>query len=221
MMSQVNCNIIKDILPLYADNVVSQDTRELVEQHLASCPQCRKEYTLTKQELVLPAEQEASLLKAIKRKWRNKKLRIAVSSALITCLIVITAYNFIFHYNTLVPYSESLIKIEEQDDGRLAAHFYGDSYYFVSATHPRSIEIDGEIKQVAFIYYTKTIADTYALNWFERDKTRNEEEFMFQLDNKQNIDAVYYAKFDSVKIHKNGDDWSSVLEDAVLIWQKD
>ena len=33
-MKQISCNVIKDILPLYLDDVVSQDTREMVEEHL-------------------------------------------------------------------------------------------------------------------------------------------------------------------------------------------
>ena len=32
-MEKINCNVIQDILPLYIDNVVSDDTKELVEEH--------------------------------------------------------------------------------------------------------------------------------------------------------------------------------------------
>ena len=33
-MEKINCNVIQDILPLYIDDVVSDDTKELVEEHL-------------------------------------------------------------------------------------------------------------------------------------------------------------------------------------------
>ena len=37
------CSIIRDILPLYVENMVSEDTSEFVKEHLESCPACRAE----------------------------------------------------------------------------------------------------------------------------------------------------------------------------------
>lgn len=37
------CNIIRDILPLYADKMVSADTASFVEEHLAGCAECHAE----------------------------------------------------------------------------------------------------------------------------------------------------------------------------------
>ena len=42
-MKKINCNIIRDILPLYLDDVVCDDTKELVEDHLNVCDSCRME----------------------------------------------------------------------------------------------------------------------------------------------------------------------------------
>ena len=39
-MKKISCNIIRDILPLYLDDVVSDDTKELVEEHLETCDAC-------------------------------------------------------------------------------------------------------------------------------------------------------------------------------------
>ena len=35
-----SCNVIRDLLPLYADDACSDDSRKLVEEHLAECPAC-------------------------------------------------------------------------------------------------------------------------------------------------------------------------------------
>ena len=51
-MKQISCNVIKDILPLYLDDVVSQDTREMVEEHLESCDACRKEACVDRKSVV-------------------------------------------------------------------------------------------------------------------------------------------------------------------------
>jgi predicted anti-sigma-YlaC factor YlaD len=37
---KVNCNIIRDLLPLYADDACSEASRNLVEEHLAECQDC-------------------------------------------------------------------------------------------------------------------------------------------------------------------------------------
>ncbi len=38
------CRIVQDLLPLYYDRVCSEDSRKLVEQHLAECADCKKIY---------------------------------------------------------------------------------------------------------------------------------------------------------------------------------
>lgn len=43
-MKEIKCNIIQDILPLYVDGVVSEDTKEMVNNHLQIYPNCQKEY---------------------------------------------------------------------------------------------------------------------------------------------------------------------------------
>ena len=35
------CGIIQDLLPLYLDHVCSEESRQLVEQHLKNCPACQ------------------------------------------------------------------------------------------------------------------------------------------------------------------------------------
>ena len=35
------CNIIRDILPLYIEDMVSADTAAFVEEHLETCAECR------------------------------------------------------------------------------------------------------------------------------------------------------------------------------------
>lgn len=92
-MKRINCNIITDILPLYVDGVVSDDTKEIVEEHLKGCEECNKEYKLMKREVYIPAENEASLIKNFKKKWRNKKLIISGLSILFTSIILLTFFS--------------------------------------------------------------------------------------------------------------------------------
>ena len=37
-----DCEVIRDLLPLYADNACSVKSRAMVEEHLQECPDCRE-----------------------------------------------------------------------------------------------------------------------------------------------------------------------------------
>ena len=37
-----NCDLISDLLPLYKDEICSEASRKIVEEHLAECPNCKK-----------------------------------------------------------------------------------------------------------------------------------------------------------------------------------
>lgn len=39
-MQNITCNMIKDLIPSYLDHVLTEDTCELVKEHLAVCPGC-------------------------------------------------------------------------------------------------------------------------------------------------------------------------------------
>ena len=37
---KIHCDIIRDLLPLYADEACSEESRRMVEEHLQECPEC-------------------------------------------------------------------------------------------------------------------------------------------------------------------------------------
>ena len=43
-MDRMHCDIVKDLLPLYVDDVCSEKSREMLEKHLKECEDCRKYY---------------------------------------------------------------------------------------------------------------------------------------------------------------------------------
>ncbi|MED4452180.1 zf-HC2 domain-containing protein [Metabacillus fastidiosus] len=219
-MKEIKCTIIQDVLPLYIDEVVSQDTKEMVEEHLQYCEECQKEYEIMKQELYIPAENKASIFKKINRKWRKKKVKISIISVLLTAIILLGAFSYVVYYETVIPYSENLVKIEKQNDNQLVSRYYGESYAAVHETHPMRLEIDGEEKNVSFIFYTQTIAESPSRNLINNEKHLKGQEYISTLPESEKIDAVYYVDYDVEKITAGKDSWDSILERAVLIWEK-
>lgn len=83
-----------------------------------------------------------------------------------------------------------------------------------------SLEINREKRNVSFIFYTKTIADSPSRNLINNEKGLNEQDYVFNLVESEKMDAVYYVDFDVEKITAGKDYWDSILERAVLIWEK-
>ena len=87
-MSNISCSTIKDILPLYVDQVVSADTHDMVTEHLKICPDCRKLYEQMTSKVAIPMENDAKPLHRFKKAWKMKKIRIAAISVIVTLALV-------------------------------------------------------------------------------------------------------------------------------------
>ncbi|WP_144789922.1 zf-HC2 domain-containing protein [Lysinibacillus fusiformis] len=222
-MKKIKCTIIQDVLPLYIDEVVSQDTKEMVDEHLQTCDKCQKEYESMKRDLYIPVENKDSLFNNISKKWRKKKVIVSLISILVTAIILLGVFLYVFYYETVIPYSEDLIKIERQNDNQLVAHYFGESFAGFNGTHPIPLVIDGEKKNVSFIFYTQTVIDSPSRNirnFIITEKNLNEQEYIFGLPESREIDMVYYVDYDVEKIVDGKDSWNSILKRAELIWEK-
>ncbi|SES16357.1 Putative zinc-finger [Gracilibacillus ureilyticus] len=216
-MKEIKCTIIQDVLPLYTDGVVSRDTKEMVEKHLIDCENCQKEYELLKQDLYFPANNKVSVFKKLKKTLLKKRVFTSIISILLTAVILFGAFLFTFYYEKVIPYADDLIKIKAQNESQLVSYYYGESYAGVNMTHPMQVEVDGEVKLVSFIYYTKTFAESPERSLIDNG---SEQTYTSVLPESEKIDAVYYAEFDPEKITAEKDSWESVIKRAALIWER-
>ena len=61
---KTNCKIIEDLLPLYADQVCSDESKRLVEEHLEQCDACSTKFNAQKAEIAVDIEEIEQNLKA-------------------------------------------------------------------------------------------------------------------------------------------------------------
>lgn len=87
------CGIIRDLLPLYHDDVCSTETRNAVEKHCAGCADCRKILNdLDSMPEPYEMAKEVDSLRPIQKKWnheRKKSLWIGLGVAFFLMLILI------------------------------------------------------------------------------------------------------------------------------------
>lgn len=109
----ISCEIIRDLLPLYVDEVCSGDSRDLVENHLAGCENCRAELNDMKDDL--PQQkviaEEADSLKAA-RKAQNRSTVKGIMCTLVVVLFLIAVGVFLCHPDVAFPVEPSRMQVE-------------------------------------------------------------------------------------------------------------
>jgi Putative zinc-finger len=110
MDHKLDCKIVQDLLPNYIDGLTSDLTHTALDEHLSSCPDCRKVLdTMTKEtkEMKVVPLKQINFLKKIKRKqWTN-----AIYSVLFSVMLFIGAF-FLFGTRDF-PVSSSNVEISD------------------------------------------------------------------------------------------------------------
>ena len=99
------CSIVQDLLPLYEEDMLREETKEFVDGHLAQCAACRAELDALKAD-VKPAPVSAQPLRDLKRQLRRKKL----TAVLLAVALALTLATAGFAYLTApqyLPYDET------------------------------------------------------------------------------------------------------------------
>ena len=96
---KTDCEVIRDLLPLYADNACSTKSRTLVEEHLQECPDCRElvsRILKTEIEDTLHSEKESVIEYGV-RQFRRRSAIVgsAVSGVFMVPVLVIAIMAFI------------------------------------------------------------------------------------------------------------------------------
>lgn len=89
---KISCEIIKDLLPLYHDDVCSNDSKVMIEEHLAYCDSCKSELQAMDDNLPINnTEQnlnEAEAVKKLSRRWKRGMNKSLLKGILITIGII-------------------------------------------------------------------------------------------------------------------------------------
>lgn len=127
----VPCGLIQDLLPIYYDEVCSQESRSLVEEHLAECPACRQRLADLSAPLPTPEEEEeTAALKEVQTTWKKARRRArwkGVAIALAAIFLAVCPLWLTIHKGTDIPTEDIQISQACQlEDGTVVFHFYID-----------------------------------------------------------------------------------------------
>ncbi|MGH4124310.1 MAG: zf-HC2 domain-containing protein [Clostridium sp.] len=229
---KISCEIVKDLLPLYYDDVCSNESRTTIEEHLLECDTCKKYLDSMNSDFIQTngekaAEQaKSNILKGIKKKLLRKNVMISSISVICAIAVLLGGFSLIFHYQVPIPYDNGIVSVKMGNNGMLDVSFNGDDYY-CSYQWTTTIEKDGIKQHVVYIYYTDTI-------WTKHfSKPQKDKEYKYSINNsalfdhddgnglielKKDISAVYYLDYKDSKM--SNEELLKIQSKAVLLWEK-
>ena len=97
---KIECKVIEDLLPLYSDNVCSDESKKIVEEHLQECEICRNMLDNMDVVQVTHIEKEENEKSAIVKKGFKKIHRRWIASIVaVIVLIPLLVFVSILGYN--------------------------------------------------------------------------------------------------------------------------
>ncbi|MBE6754153.1 MAG: zf-HC2 domain-containing protein [Ruminococcaceae bacterium] len=119
---KINCSIIRDLLPLYAENLVSSDTSAFVKEHIESCAGCRSELDRIKEPQKTSTDDDIVPLLGLRRKLLAKKIHTIVFTVIMVAALMVSAFAFL-DAPVYFSYSEHLLDVTENADGSITIVF--------------------------------------------------------------------------------------------------
>lgn len=228
-----SCKVIEDLLPLYCDNICSEDSKKIVEAHLEECVACRTQLGQMKEEASISDQEqkeeinETVPLKKLKKKIKKKTLLILLITVICTAIIVTGVYAAVVLVETPIKYREGLVTLQTFRNGQINALYHGGNYACVYEMQ-REIDVDGKKQNASFLYYSKNL---YAKYFEKKSKIPSS----FPIDDREaymeengvkkklpKVDMIFYLakEYDKEVLEMNDEEFFHFMKGAVLLWQR-
>ena len=134
-MAKIPCEIIRDLLPLYQDDICSEKSRNAIEEHIKECESCRK--YLKKMEGEIPIETDR--IESTDEEWKgfrefsekvsrklNRRIVMACGGVFLICMmltVVLCSDAFqSYHLSRIAAEDIKAEEVYQLKDGRLYIH---------------------------------------------------------------------------------------------------
>ncbi len=200
------CNLIRDLLPLYCDNVCSKESAEAVQDHMDVCEECKSIFTKMQQGVSLETcmnnteyeKQQLVSMRQVKGKIKKRNTVFGIIGIIIGIVLVVTIIRIMLVAGVIVwavedgwDDAETTTEIAEYGD------FKGFHGYSKLDVFPKQIDefMEG---QEYYYYYADTFLDSTAQIYLEcsYDKAGYDEETErlseIQEEYRGNVQSIVY-----------------------------
>lgn len=210
------CKLIQDLLPLYHDGVCSDESREIIGEHLTNCAECSGilEEIRAAESVSIPADhvreaQKTDSLKKIKKKLLRQQIIIAVT-ALFTAAAVLFGVSFFLMSSLQTVKAENLSV--QMIDGELVCVLHGG---FLNSMSIKNVEVSSDDGVKYYMFFSMEES-----KWDRLVRSRSEYKEVLAY-NPQNIERVYYYTGDNTWIDfLPEEELNIVIDRSTLMWSK-
>lgn len=180
---KISCDVIRDLLPLYVENMLSNDSVSMVKDHLVQCEQCKIYLKDMESGAPIPANSDDSPLLKIKSTLWKKRVQTMLFSTFIAIIIFVISMLYLtapdYHY-----YGDESVKIHEVENGILLAKFSDKVYGY---------DIDKYEKEDGTGYvYSITTWDSL---WNSKIKKSNKDSIILNPNGEKVVSVYFYQAY--------------------------
>ena len=128
----MKCEVVRDLIPLVIDDVASEESRNLVGEHLETCEACRayRDGMAAQLEKPAPVEDDTSFIRFCRRlqknfRWRRLALWVLIAALAVGAAVfgVRTVYDNIYVSHKMIPLENVDARLCRLDDGQIMVEF--------------------------------------------------------------------------------------------------
>lgn len=119
---KISCDIIRDLLPLYAEDVTSKASNDMVDEHLRSCTGCREFLRDLRRPAEFSREIPVHSLNRVKKHIQKRRILTALLAVLILVSLYVNVQTVLDTYVYLTA-EQAVEKVEAGEDGIFKIYF--------------------------------------------------------------------------------------------------
>ena len=208
---KIECDIVKDLLPLYVEQISSGASNRVIEEHLAECEQCKtiyQEMKSPKLHIQYDREPAESFHKYVKKGKRKLGLKVAVITAAVILFAVIMRLIAIGALVAFLALDGAKAEVYEDTDvshylwymGGDAKEEYSHKWGMDESIFPEKISSEMNVTDYKMVYYDPW--DAQYLSYLVVDY--DEEHYNSELKRLEGYDSTEYIGYFGAEGFKEG-----------------
>ena len=215
------CSLIRDLLPLYCDGVCSEESKKIIEGHLAECSAC-KEYCDSLRgadALFLPQNtdlemQKAASFRAVKKRIRKRQILIVLLAFVLLAALLFSAVGFLKNARRVIA-CENAVSVSMVDDS-LIARLQGDRADYLRVKQVVTTQ-NGKTSTFLFFSLSGTAWDALVTS----SDVFSEYVLCPADKGAQQIDQVFYYTGDDAGLESmTAEELQKIIDSSVLLWSR-
>ena len=199
---KIECDIVKDLLPLYVEQISSEASNRVIEEHIAECEQCKtiyQEMKSPKLHIQYDREPAESFHKYVKKGKRKLGVKVAVITAAVILLLVIVRLVAIGALVAFLALDGVKAEVYEDTDvshymwymGENAKEEYTHKWGMDESIFPEEITSEMNVTDYKMVYYDPW--DAQYLSYLVVDY--DEEHYRSELERLEDYDSTEYGGY--------------------------